>query len=309
MDGLIHGPGKWMAKAWGAWDRFWFESARPQSLILFRPAFAGLLFFYILTRTPDLMFFYSQSGVLPTEVMEQLMPMGFRLSPLNWIQGDGAVWFCHFALLGSLGSLAFGWFPSVSACLALFFHISFIHRNMASAYGIDSIATFFLLNLALAGKGGNPLRGSLGFRLSQIQVCVIYFYSGVEKLRGSHWLRGDAVWDVMANNQQARWDFSWLAGAPTLVALATWSTLFWEIGFAPLIWIRPLRFPMLAFGVALHLGIGTAMSIPYFGLLMICSYILFLTQDEAQLVRAFLHRGFVKSLKVRRRSPMSTLSE
>lgn len=298
----------WIPRGWRLWEGFWFESARPESWALFRSTLAVLLFFYFLTRTPDLMFLYSQSGVLPTAVMEQVMPMGYRLSPLNWIQSDWAIWVCHFALLSSLASLALGLCPGIASISAFVLHVSFIHRNMASAYGIDSIATFFLLNLVIGGSSSGSMRSSLGLRLSQLQVCIIYFYSGMEKIRGAQWWKGEAVWDVLANGQLARWDFSWISGVPVVVALATWSTLLWEVYFPALIWVRKLRYPMLVFGVVLHLGIGTAMSIPYFGSLMICSYALFLERKDARRVTNYSHRVCTKILKVFRRSPMSTMS-
>ncbi len=254
------------------------------------------------------MFLYSQSGILPTTVMEQVMPMGYRISLLNWIQADWAIWTCHFALLASLASLALGLFPGLASISAFVLHVSFIHRNMASGYGIDSIATFFLLNLVIGGGLPGSTRESLGLRLSQLQVCIIYFYSGMEKIRGAQWWKGEAVWDVMANAQLARWDFSWISGVPLLVAVVTWSTLLWEVYFPALIWVRKLRYPMLVFGVVLHLGIGTAMSIPYFGSLMICSYALFLRREDAQRVTNYSHMVCIKILKVFRRSPMSTMS-
>jgi hypothetical protein len=278
-----------------AWMSFWFESSAPRQLSAFRAVFGVLLFTYIATRTPDLMFLYSESGILPTSMMPQLMEMGHRTTIFRWFPSDTAIWGLHFAFLGSLLSMALGFFPRLSAAVAFILHVSFLHRNMAGAYGMDSISTFFLLNLALADSRQKSDMASVALRFSQLQVCIIYFYSGLEKLKGAFWWKGEAVWTVMANSQLASSDFSWLAGFPMIVAIATWSTLLWEVYFPVLVWIPRLRYPVLLFGVALHLGIGLSMNIPFFGFLMISSYLLFLPEGMFHLDNIFKSSGWKKT--------------
>lgn len=268
------------ANAWRSWNRFWFESNRPESMALFRALFGSLLFVYILTRTPDVPYFYSEGGTLPLAQMRELLDMGARQSVFFWLSSDAALWVGHALLLMSLASLAVGFYPRVSALVAYVLHVSFVHRNMTAAYGIDSISVFFLLNLILVSARTNSFWGSIAFRLCQLQVCVIYFYSGLEKLKGTHWWYGDAIWRVLANHQLAVADFSWLAPFPLLIVLSTWGTLLWEVYFPVLVWLPAWRRWMLLAGVGLHVGISLTMNIPFFGFLMMFAYAVFLTDRE-----------------------------
>jgi hypothetical protein len=104
----------------------------------------------------------------------------------------------------------------------------------------------------------------------------------LDKARGVTWWRGDALWQVFANPQMTSMNFGFLAHFPFLLSVATVGTLFWEIYFAALIWLKWARYPMLALGAGLHLGIAFAMTIPSFGFLMIFAYAVFLKPEHAE---------------------------
>jgi hypothetical protein len=154
---------------------------------------------------------------------------------------------------------------------------------MAVGYGVDSIATFFLfcLSFANSAKGGavSSIFESMALRLLQLQVCIIYGYSGFEKLKGLLWWRGEALWYALANVQIARFDFSWVAHFPILIVIGTYATVLWEVYFPVLVWIKPVQKYVLAFGVLLHIGIAITVYIPFFAGLMISTYVLFLDRE------------------------------
>jgi hypothetical protein len=264
------------------WNTFWFEADSAQRIHLFRLIFGLTLFGFYLSRTVDLEFFYTDSGILHLNVIPEVVPTRFRFSVLDYFQGIFSLYFFHSLFLVSLLTMAFGIFPRISAGVALLLHLSFLHRNMTIAYGVDSISSFFLFCLIFScskiRKGA--LFESMALRFLQIQVCVIYAYSGLEKLRGVLWWKGEALWYALANYQIARFDFSWLAHAPLLIVFGTYSTLLWEIYFPVIVWIKPIRKYVLLFGIILHFGIAVTVQIPFFALLMISSYILFLDSKE-----------------------------
>ncbi len=252
---------------------------------MFRCVQGLLLFCFYLTRSSDLSLFYSDFGILQGAVFPEIMHFPERYSLLNFFTGFVVLWIFHLSFLLSLLTMAFGIYPRFSAFLASVLHISFIHRNMAVAYGIDAIATFFLLYLCFAETKKtqswmSSVLGSIFFRFSQIQVCVVYAYSGLEKLRGEKWWQGEAIWDVLANFQIARWDFSWMSNFPFILSLATYATVLWEIYFPVLVWVPKCRRIILILGVFLHFGIGLTISIPFFAMEMISSYLLFLKSEE-----------------------------
>lgn len=268
---------KYLRSAWEAWDRFWFESEEPRSQRLFQRCLGGLLLSLYGIRLFDLEEFYSPiSGMMPQGLVLESMPMAGRLSLFDLYTGASAwTWILWGAaglqMLAFLG-LIFQVLPRISATVAFLLHVSFVHRNMGVIFGVDMVATFYLMYAIL---GVNGVGGSIGRRLGQVQLCVIYGYSGLEKLKGATWWSGEALWYVLANSQLARFDMTWMASFPIVIVLATYATLLWEIYFPVLVWVKPLRKPLLAFGVLLHFQIGLLMSIPHFGAIMALSYLNF----------------------------------
>lgn len=279
-----------LAHAGAAWSRFFFEADAVESLRLFRFALGILLFAAYLVRALDTEFYYGANGVLQLDKMLESFPMKYRWSVFFVWPGNGALWTGTVIFLLSLLTMAFGFFPRVSAAVAYVLHVSFMHRNMGIVYGLDMIATFFLFYLTFAKTDAPPTRKdawstlltSAALRLCQIQVCVIYAFSGWEKLKGISWWKGEAIWTVIANAQIARWHLNWMAHLPLVITLATYMTLLWEIYFPALIWSKKLRPWILVGGFLLHLGIGIVVFIPYFSALMIISYIGFLTPEESR---------------------------
>jgi hypothetical protein len=232
--------------------------------------------------------------LIKLSALDELVPMTYRFSLFQLFPNNTALWIGNTVFLASLLTLAFGIYPRISALVATILHISFLHRNMGAAYGVDTISTFYLLYLCLADyrdrTGFQDFRsvlGSMAFRLAQIQLCVIYGYSGLHKLRGIYWWKGEGIWSVLANFQMARFDFSWTAHFPFVLTAMSFVSLFWEIYFPALVWIRPLRYPLLAFGVLFHLGIAISISIPFFGALMILIYWLYVDAAHCQMVERY----------------------
>ena len=273
-----------------AWSRFWFSSSSSQQIRVFRAVFGIILFAYLASRTLDLELFYSERGILPLAAIPEIIGNVTAYSLLGYFTSKAMLWIFHITLLISLLTMAFGVFPKISAFIAAVLHVSFLHRNMTVAYGVDAISTYFLVYLCFA-DGTSHILSSVAFRFAQLQVCIIYFYSGLMKLGGPRWWRGEAVWDVLINHQLARWDFSWVASFPVLITLATYGTIVWEIYFPVLVWIKPVRRATLLGGLLLHLGIGVALNIPYFAAVMVSTYILFLEPGEIDWAIGVVSRG------------------
>lgn len=279
-----------IAHAYAEWSRFFFEADALEPMRLFRIALGLLLFAAYFVRAVDNEFYFGSNGVLDLEKMIETFPMKYRWSLLIWSPGNVMLWASTIVFLGSLLTMAFGFFPRISALVAYLLHVSFMHRNMGIVYGLDMIATFFLFYLIFAKTDSAPTRKgawstlltSAALRLCQIQVCVIYAFSGWEKLKGMAWWKGEAIWTVFANAQIARWHLNWMSNFPLVITVLTYMTLLWEIYFPAVIWSKKLRPWVLLGGIGLHLGIGAVVFIPYFSSLMVISYVVFLTPDESR---------------------------
>jgi hypothetical protein len=255
------------------WNRFWFESDGRAQVRLFRLGFGLILLACYLIRSLDLDLFYGEHGIMTLGAMPELMPPLYRYSIFTHFTSHAAIWIGNGAFLASLLLFALGVAPRLMVIAALILHVSFLHRNMAVAYGVDTISCFFLFFLTFADyrrdrdyKPGDlqATLGSMAYRLFQIQICIIYGYSGLKKLKGIAWWNGDAVWQTLADPQLARFDFSWMAHFPVLLAAATFTTLAWEIYFPAVIWFKRARLPFLLLGIFLHLGIGFGINLPFF---------------------------------------------
>jgi hypothetical protein len=137
---------------------------------------------------------------------------------------------------------------------------------------------------------------NLALRLIQVNLCIIYLASGLSK-RGDVWWNGQAVWYTMANPEFSPMHFpSYVDGLvflcrhrwlwETAMNLGALFTLAMEIGFPFLVWVRPLRWLMLASAVVLHTGIAVFMGLNTFSLFMMTMLVAFVPLEAiAWLVR------------------------
>ncbi len=118
-----------------------------------------------------------------------------------------------------------------------------------------------------------------GVRLLQIQLCVIYAYTGWEKLKGATWWDGSALWSVMGNSQLMLVDLSWLKDFPIVIGVMTHTALLFEIYFPVLVWMKPLRKWVLLYGCLMHVGIAVLMGLFFFSGAMLSAYWVFVDAD------------------------------
>lgn len=295
-----------LSRAVESWNRFWFSAQDPLNAAVFRILLSAGLFFFYLDRYLHFDYIYSEKGPLPFEILKKLTPPSFVLpfGMIDWVSSESVTRALNLGYLGAILLLLIGWWPRVLTFLIFVTHNLLINRNPMIQYGPDMVSGVWLLYLSLvdhssaltmpcpfkrkavsstgvisALKGWGDSFHSVGTRFFQIQLCIIYAYSGIEKLRGVTWWRGDAIWNALAHGQMVTIDLGFLRYIGSVVIIATYSTLAWEIYFPALIWNKKLRPWVLGFGMALHLGIAVTMAIPYFSYFMIISYLFFIEPD------------------------------
>lgn len=190
----------------------------------------------------------------------------------------------------------------------------FIQRNFSVLFGADVIGTLFLFYLGftrcneyfslrrffLSKKAiYNPNLWSdqlstVFFRLLQIQLFTIYTYTGFEKLKGTTWWDGTALWTVLVNPQFTSYDLLFLKDFPLFFAIGTFVTIVFEVYFPVLVSIKRTRLLWLSLGVAFHLMIGLLLGLMSFSLVMMSTYILFVYR--LNLIH-FMEKFIPKSLK------------
>jgi hypothetical protein len=170
--------------------------------------------------------------------------------------------------------------------------MGFMQRNYAQNFGADVIAAlmmFYMLFtnscarlsvLNLIGKRADFKKSgmltSMMIRMMQFQICVIYGYTGWEKLKGGSWWDGTALWSVMANPQMTTMDFSFLRYAPWMIPIVAYLTIIFEVYFPVMVAWPKTRYLWLILGVFFHAGIGLFMGLGPFALVMMSTYFLFI---------------------------------
>lgn len=282
---------------WNKWNQFWFEPVSLYNLAVFRILLCVNLAIMYLSRQRDVGFFYTDQGILPRDLSYALMPDAFRPFTNYSFWPDSFEPWAHAVFVLLLILMTVGLVGRLLSLVAVFLHLAFMFRNFGVAFGADQVATFFLLYLALTQSHGRlsvrdwwrkrqnkpslepDLLTSVFYRMIQIQLCLIYIYSGMEKLKGQAWWDGTAIWTVLANPQMVIGDWSWMRHFPLAIVFATFSTVLFEVYFPVLVWIKPLRKYFLLAGVLFHIGIGVIIALWSFAFLMITPYVLFVSES------------------------------
>jgi hypothetical protein len=124
-------------------------------------------------------------------------------------------------------------------------------------------------------------------RLIQFQVALIYLNTGLLKLVWQAWQDGTALHYALSLNTYQRFPVL-PGGLEWPLAVGTYVTLCWEIGFLLMIWHPVTRRIALAVGVMLHLGMWVFLEVELFPWFMMASYLAFV--DPHWLSRALRDR-------------------
>ena len=141
--------------------------------------------------------------------------------------------------------------------------------------GGDNLATLALLYMmfVLPARSSAPL-GSIRVWIHNlavvaicVQVCVVYFVAGFQKMYGEVWHNGTALYVI----SQVEW-FStpgtraWFMN-PVVATVATYSTMIFQVWF-PLALFSRLKFAFIALAMFFHLGIAVTMGLLTFSVVM-----------------------------------------
>jgi hypothetical protein len=278
------------ARLGAALTRFLTAPASPRPLAFLRIGLALVLLGQALALAGGLLALYGSRGIVQWDVTDWAIPAGVprvrwlaeALAPLGFT-ADDAVRLTFLAYVASLGYLLVGCRTRTAAVVAWLTHLALNTTGNVAIYGVDQfahIALFYCVWLPvgqawsvdrLAGRatGAPSAEARLGLRVLQLHLCVCYFASGIEKASGEQWWNGEAVWRAVMWPDLGQFDFTWLPQLSWLAVAACWGTLLVEVGYALLVWPRQTRLAWVLATVGLHVGIGVAMGLVSFALVMI----------------------------------------
>ncbi len=282
-----------------AWHRFWFDPLDPLMLGVIRLLTGWMLLYNLLVWSLQLETFFGRSGLQPLDTVRRLYESRLVFSFWLWID-DQYLWPVHVACIIVAALFCIGAATRVTSILAFLITISYSQRVPVANFGFDQILGMMCLYLALAPSGAAmsmdsmirrwwrrrkgleqtiaPVRfasARMASRLIQLHLCAIYFWAGFSKLKGPTWWTGEAMWNVIANQEYQTIDLTWMAWTPWLPFLIAHATIAWEAFFIVLVWNPRLRPFVLAMGAAMHFGIGAFLGMWTFGLIMTFAYLSF----------------------------------
>jgi len=274
---------------------FFFPAESERWLVVLRMGMGLQVCLYCLWLRRDWSFFLAGtgSGLLGRQISEALLAMETSLVPtLSWLvraaaaAGLGertALLLCWFVLLGAGVCLLGGFFFRAAAVTAWFVHLCVAKSGGFLSYGVDNFITIGLFYLMLAPRPSAPVLGGrrgrnrppdphlLGFcrRLLQLHLCFVYFFSGLSKALGSGWWDGSNLWRALIRPPFSFVPPEFLVSWKYFLPLAGISICVIELGYPVMIAMKKSRALWLALVCAMHAGIGLAMGMYLFGLVMI----------------------------------------
>jgi CubicO group peptidase (beta-lactamase class C family) len=122
---------------------------------------------------------------------------------------------------------------------------------------------------------------ALGFL---IQICIIYFVTGLVKSGCDVWKNGTANYYILQLDEftGSKWNLL-LVKNPFFVKSSTFLTLIFELFFPLAILFKRTKYLWLSIGVLFHVGIWVFMKIDVFPWIMIATYFVFITDKEYEL--------------------------
>ena len=278
------------------WKEFWFAAEDPFTLGIIRMLTGTMLAYNLLVWGLDLQAFFASDGLQPLAVIREFYGSDPVFSFLFYVPDDWLT-VVHWTCFGIAVLMSAGVCSRLTTILCYLITISYSHRVPVANFGLDQILGLLCLYLAIGPSGAAvsvdsmwrrrsgpeetrtsivPLASCrMTLRLIQIHLCVIYFWAGFAKLKGESWWTGEAMWQVMANQEYQTTDLTWLAWIPWAPYLIAHVTVAWEVFFCVLIWNKTLRPFMLAIGTGMHFGIGAFLGMWTFGLVMTYAYFAF----------------------------------
>ena len=270
--------------------------SRQQGISIFRILLAVIvvrnLFSYM--NYSDLLF--GVDGIAPFERYSAIMKM-YGLSFMEWtFQGiDPMTYLWAVVALALLFAMGIGkWFIDVLFFIAL---LNLQLRNQFILDGSDNVILVSLPFIILASRGSKFLYNWPRFKFEEghimdfirslatigfiVQICIIYFSTGLVKANIDVWNQGIANYYILQLHEfeATKWNIL-LAHNHLFVKLTTYGTLVFEILFPIAILYRKTKYLWLVIGVLFHLGIWIFMKIDVFPWIMIATYFVFITDEE-----------------------------
>lgn len=275
---------------------FLFTEESQEWLSILRVGLGAEIVFYCLSLRYDWQYLLGSTGagLVSRGLSETIVDLDARGVPrLGWfvelaksigVDERLALNIAWWVLLLAGVLLLFGLFSRAAAIACWAVHLAAVKSSVLLSYGADNfttIALFYLmfcplpdaasLDVRWRGRRVNDDRQLSGFfrRIVQVHLCFIYFFSGVTKALGVGWWNGDSLWRALTRPPFNLISPAILGSAWPVLIIGGAVVVLLEVGYPAMVWFRRTRRIWLLAILAMHLGIGLAMGMYLFALIMI----------------------------------------
>jgi hypothetical protein len=239
------------------------------------------------------LFSLDRAGVIKRDLAEAILSAQSHCIPrLGWlvdlaaqfgVSEESALTLAWWGLVCAAFLLLVGLFSREAAIATLFLHLCAVKSTGGLTYGVDnfvSIGLFYVMVAPLPDRWAadcwlrsRPRKNSRlqGFhrRILQLHLCLIYFFGGITKCAGAGWWDGASIWRALVRPPFNLLPPETLLAWKHLFPLLSVSVCLLETGYPLFIWLRKSRTFWLVAVITMHLGIGVAMGLYVFALVMI----------------------------------------
>ncbi len=301
------------------WNNFFFQLVSPYPVAAYR-ILQGLMTIQVaLSYAPDLYLWFGNPGIISLETVKG-DPLQRMLIFSYFPESNEFVLALWIAYILSAICFTIGYktrLASIAVCLLM---INFCNRNLYLYHAGDtfmrSVSYWFIFapsaevwsvdSYLKRKRDGNsapscPLISAWTWRALQIQMCLVYFSAFTAKTPGWYWAAGEACYIASRFESLFRLPMPISFDIPAVASLFTYGTLFVEFALFSLIWIKEIRYYVLAMGICMHLSIDWCMTIPFFEWLMICSFVLFVEPEHIDRAVGYVNYWTKKIFKLKTR--------
>lgn len=298
---------------WRGLDWMWLGPEDGTTLGLLRIGVVAVLLASLLCHAGAFAEYFSSRSPLHGTWARDAFPS--RMSIFFAIEQPWAVQLVFAVGIAAHVAWMVGWYTPVAAVLSWALWLSMSGRNPLLYSLPDQLQMVLctLLMLMPSGRAFSLDARRMGRRQVPVwcrrvwivQIATLYTATGLLK-SGDTWHRdGTALYYALVNPYNRHFDIGpfYASLQPWLLRPMTHVVLWWEILFAVFVavhvlrsllprrwWFPDLRWPMLGFGVAMHVGIQLALYVVWFSPLMIVSYLAFVSPAELAAVQAWWRR-------------------
>jgi hypothetical protein len=253
------------------------KNIEKKNLFITAISLFGLL--NILLILPDLYNIYSKSGIINVEINDFLIRKDqIRLALITDIIEQAGIRY-EYALAGIIAIYICSFIFVLANYYRLFFaivvvliHSALIASSYSFSYGADYMISFSLfVNVLLCiDSKYNRIVYSFTIRLIQLQLCVIYFFSGLGKAMGNNWYTGDAIWYLVSTYTDVNVLTAFIATTvPFVFQVISLSVVIAELFYPFLIYNKITKKTALLYIIITHLIIILMINLYTFGIVMI----------------------------------------